>query len=157
MTGALSISSAELPRVHLRRPRNSSRQRLGVGGRQAPRLRAVLTCADSRQTKTRKSQVDLSFGSIYSTLLFDGLWLSLARAPRSGRGGRGFESHQPDYNAESAWEFVGVQVGLGLPNRDLGSFLYWITVDATADRGKRDLLAPSLYLPPRTKLALTWA
>ena len=25
-----------------------------------------------------------------------GLWLSLARAPRSGRGGRGFESHQPD-------------------------------------------------------------
>ena len=26
----------------------------------------------------------------------NGLWLSLARAPRSGRGGRGFESHQPD-------------------------------------------------------------
>jgi hypothetical protein len=30
-----------------------------------------------------------------------GLWLSLARAPRSGRGGRGFESHQPDHLASS--------------------------------------------------------
>jgi hypothetical protein len=30
-------------------------------------------------------------------LLINGLWLSLARAPRSGRGGRGFESHQPDF------------------------------------------------------------
>jgi hypothetical protein len=40
--------------------------------------------------------VDGDRKAIYSAILFDGLWLSLARAPRSGRGGRGFESHQPD-------------------------------------------------------------
>jgi hypothetical protein len=36
----------------------------------------------------------------------DGLWLSLARAPRSGRGGRGFESHQPDFGRWPAHRFL---------------------------------------------------
>ena len=52
----------------------------------------------SRAMNRKMSGCFLSNGGLPSQLLLiNGLWLSLARAPRSGRGGRGFESHQPDF------------------------------------------------------------
>ena len=54
-----------------------------------------LELEDSICKKMRKS-VDKTIMVIYNTLCCDGVWLSLARAPGLGPGGRRFESCHPD-------------------------------------------------------------
>ena len=71
--------------------RNGKQSTLGY----LPDVWKKLELEDSICKKMRKS-VDKTIMVIYNTLCCDGVWLSLARAPGLGPGGRRFESCHPD-------------------------------------------------------------